>query len=181
MDNNLTWVSDTDSDKELLLTDEEKKDIVIQGIILNIIEMKMNDANELIQKNNIDINDRLFDYVYNEKKGQVLYGLPLLEWCLRLYQDNLYINEFNHEKLYDFICYLIKEKVNLDDTSPQIQDTLEIISDSMGDIYINYQNNINEEKHKMMLKQLSDIDRKLTFLWAHICNVNERSTVYNYT
>ena len=172
MDNNPTWVSDTDSD-------EENKEKIIEEINHNIEFSNHDKVKKLIQK--IDINDRLFDYVYNEKKGQVLYGLPLLEWCLRLYQDNLYINEFNHEKLYDFICYLIKEKVNLDDTSPQIQDTLEIISDCMSDIYINYQNNIKEEKKIMMIEHLKKLDTKLTFLWAHICNVNERSTVYNYT
>jgi hypothetical protein len=198
MDDNPIWVSDTDSNKELPLTDEEKKEIAIQGIILNIIEMNINEAKDIIENSNININNPFFDYIYNERKGQVIYNRTLLEWCLLLYKDNSHLNNFNHKKLYNFIYYLIKEKIDLDDTNRQLQNALEIISDSMIDIEFFNKDLISEEKQKMMLEQLSvidrkltflwahicnvnDIDRKLTFLWAHICNVNERSKVYNYT
>jgi len=179
------WIS-SDSDNENNINDDNisdknKKEIIIQRIMLNILSMDIHKVKYLINKYNINVNNPFFDYVYNKNKGQIIYNRTLLVWCLLLYQDYLCMNNFNHKKLYDFIYFLIKEKIVLDDTNSQIQDAIEIINDCIIDIEFHYHNNIKEEKKIMMIEHLKKLDTKLTFLWAHICNVNERSTVYNYT
>jgi len=179
------WVSDYSDNEnnnyDINLSETEREEIVIQRIILNIISMDIHKVKYLINKNNINVNNPFFDYVYNEDKGQVIYNRTLLVWCLLLYQDNISVYEFNHQKLYNFIYYLIKEKINFDDTNTQIQDSLELISNCMVDIEFYNQNYIPESKQNMMLEHLKKLDTKLTFLWAQMCTVNQRSTIYNYT
>ena len=178
LDNLYDWVScNSDNDN----SDTDNQEIIIDKIILNILSTNIHKAKYLINKNNININNPFFDYVYNEKKGQVIYNRTLLVWCLLLYQDNICLNQFNHKKLYNFIYFLIKEKIVLDDTNSQIQDSLEIINDCIIDIEFHYHNTIIEEKKIMMIEHLKKLDTKLTFLWANCCYVNRRSTVYNYT
>ena len=155
------WVSDDDLDSK----NEYNINSFIPIILLNILSLNTLKAKELIEKYNIDVNQYNYDYVYNEDRGQIIYDRTLLIWCLMFYMDNISILNFNHNKLYDFILYLIKEKIHMNNLNNQLTNSIELIQDSLVEVEIN--SSLSQSKRDTLNKQLDELDKKITLLLEH--------------